>query len=282
MSNPSSHLLANEPYMPYANSAYRPMWFSDIKPDVFSDWAYDNAMSSMAMLMPNGLSPQYPECLTRSEPEYIPCTSSTQVDGFAFSNTTEDVWSCQSTSDPESDDQLWSPICPVVSPVDSTTNGQPIHSPPMRPPDTQMFHSEQPQRLSRAARRDVTPAKHIESKPRKRSSPSTSKEPSTRSKEPIKSNGRNAEKRAAHNVIEKRYRTNMNAKFLTLQKTISGTQHTPGDELVSLKKSEILSNAIAYMEELQDENRLLQKEVAVMRRNQNQNIGSQGWPVPSE
>lgn len=83
---------------------------------------------------------------------------------------------------------------------------------------------------------------------------------------------RNAAKRAAHNVIEKRYRTNMNAKFVALEKSMdggsaSGVQKSApksgGGGSASLKKSEILSNAITYMHELKEENRYLQKELAV-------------------
>jgi hypothetical protein len=97
-------------------------------------------------------------------------------------------------------------------------------------------------------------------------------------------------KKAAHNAIEKRYRTNMNAKFVALGKAIpnfrqrqglngsgkssskkslavkdgaaaSGTQPLPQN------KSEVLTNALAYITELQEQNRLLQNEVAVLRGN---------------
>lgn len=181
--------------------------------------------------------------------------------------------------DPDSDD-LWSPTCPTVSPVDSATD-PPIPSPPTQT-DPQISH-EQPQRPSTIPRNDTTPRKPTEDKETKHTSPSSSKKCRNRSREPTKSNGRNAEKRAAHNVIEKRYRSNMNAKFLTLQKAISGaqkTQQTPRDGSTSLKKSEILSSAISYMEDLQEENQLLQEEVAVLR--QNQNLGPQGWRLEAK
>lgn len=82
---------------------------------------------------------------------------------------------------------------------------------------------------------------------------------------------RNATKRAAHNVIEKRYRTNMNAKFVALEKAMSGgngvQKSSRGGGSASLKKSEILTNAITYMHGLQEENRYLQKELAILKQN---------------
>ncbi|GMF72573.1 unnamed protein product [Aspergillus oryzae] len=80
--------------------------------------------------------------------------------------------------------------------------------------------------------------------------------------------GRNAAKRAAHNIIEKRYRTNMNAKFVALEKAMcGGVQKSSKSGSASLKKSEILTNAIAYMQELQEENKALQKELALFKQN---------------
>lgn len=81
---------------------------------------------------------------------------------------------------------------------------------------------------------------------------------------------RNAAKRAAHNIIEKRYRTNMNAKFLALEKAISPTgmhKQTSRVGAASLKKSEILSNALAYIESIQQENQSMHKELAMLKQN---------------
>lgn len=90
--------------------------------------------------------------------------------------------------------------------------------------------------------------------------------------------GRNAAKRAAHNIIEKRYRTNMNAKFVALEKamavkpagvskSVTSTAASNGvKSSASLKKSEILSNAITYMQELQDANERLRKEILALNR----------------
>jgi hypothetical protein len=86
------------------------------------------------------------------------------------------------------------------------------------------------------------------------------------------SQGRNAAKRAAHNIIEKRYRTNMNAKFLALEQAISpaGVQKAsragPGSGAGSLKKSEILSNALTYIERIQQENLAVQKELTMIKQ----------------
>ncbi|PYH72742.1 uncharacterized protein BO88DRAFT_401836 [Aspergillus vadensis CBS 113365] len=79
--------------------------------------------------------------------------------------------------------------------------------------------------------------------------------------------GRNAAKRAAHNIIEKRYRTNMNAKFVALEKAMcGGVQKPTKGGSASLKKSEILTNAITFMQELQEENKSLQKELAMLKQ----------------
>jgi hypothetical protein len=70
-------------------------------------------------------------------------------------------------------------------------------------------------------------------------------------------------------VIEKRYRTNMNAKFDTLERIIGGrterNRTTDGGGL--LKKSEILSMAIAHIQGLQEENSALREELGPLRQN---------------
>ncbi|KAJ5486890.1 hypothetical protein N7530_001190 [Penicillium desertorum] len=80
---------------------------------------------------------------------------------------------------------------------------------------------------------------------------------------------RNAAKRAAHNIIEKRYRTNMNAKFVSLEQAISpsGVQKHAKVGAGSLKKSEILTNALAYIDGIQQENQALHKELALLKQN---------------
>ena len=60
----------------------------------------------------------------------------------------------------------------------------------------------------------------------------------------------------------------MNAKFLALEKAISpaGVQKSSRAGAGSLKKSEILSNALAYIERIQQENLAVQKEVALLKQ----------------
>lgn len=88
-------------------------------------------------------------------------------------------------------------------------------------------------------------------------------------------------KKAAHNAIEKRYRTNMNAKFVALgsaipsfrtrplvnSSNVKGVRKSVRDGTQPQNKSEILTNALAYIQELQEENRLLQNEVNVLKEN---------------
>lgn len=88
-------------------------------------------------------------------------------------------------------------------------------------------------------------------------------------------------KKAAHNAIEKRYRTNMNAKFVALGGAIpsfrtrplvnstgvKGVRKSVRDGSQPQNKSEILTNALAYIQELQEENRLLQTELNVLKDN---------------
>lgn len=94
---------------------------------------------------------------------------------------------------------------------------------------------------------------------------------STRSSPSQNLQTRNAAKRAAHNVIEKRYRTNLNAKFLVLEKAISPANvqkqsSRSGPGAGSLKKSEILTNALAYIENVQQDCRVLRTEVALLKQ----------------
>lgn len=71
----------------------------------------------------------------------------------------------------------------------------------------------------------------------------------------------------------------MNAKFVALEKACAGgpssgpagsgdSSGVKASSSSSLKKSEILSNAIAYMHDLQEQNRYLHKEVAVLKQSQ--------------
>lgn len=88
---------------------------------------------------------------------------------------------------------------------------------------------------------------------------------------------RSAAKRAAHNVIEKRYRTNMNAKFLALESVVlpAGAEsqiskHGAGP----LKKSQILNSTLAYIERIQQEKQTLQNDLALLKHNF---LASKAW-----
>lgn len=66
----------------------------------------------------------------------------------------------------------------------------------------------------------------------------------------------------------------MNAKFVALEKAVlqrpaaQGGKTVSGDgDSVALKKSEILSNAIACIHDLRDENAALRKQLEIMRQN---------------
>ncbi|GIJ83332.1 hypothetical protein Asppvi_002151 [Aspergillus pseudoviridinutans] len=81
-------------------------------------------------------------------------------------------------------------------------------------------------------------------------------------------NGRKAAKRASHNIIEKRYRNNMNAKFSTLEKVITSCgnkQKVSNNRPCSMKKCEILTNAIKCIQNLEDRNAALSEDVAFLR-----------------
>jgi hypothetical protein len=83
--------------------------------------------------------------------------------------------------------------------------------------------------------------------------------------------GRNAN-HAAHNIIEKRYRTSINAKFLALEKAIcpaSVRKSSPGragTDVGSLKKPEILSIALTYIKHIQQEKLTMHKELALLKQ----------------
>ncbi|KAL2801578.1 hypothetical protein BJX63DRAFT_438688 [Aspergillus granulosus] len=68
-------------------------------------------------------------------------------------------------------------------------------------------------------------------------------------------------RRKAHNVIEKRYRENLNSKFAALERAMCGDTSL----LVPLRKSNILANAVLYMEEMQTKNNKLERELKIMR-----------------
>lgn len=93
-----------------------------------------------------------------------------------------------------------------------------------------------------------------------------------------------SKRKAAHNAVEKRYRTNLNAKFLALSNAVPSLRASkPGanstnanskgiktnlkDGVQFQNKSEVLTRALAYIQELQEEKFLLQNELNVLKEN---------------
>ncbi|KAL1878916.1 hypothetical protein Plec18167_004211 [Paecilomyces lecythidis] len=90
-----------------------------------------------------------------------------------------------------------------------------------------------------------------------------------------------SKRKAAHNAVEKRYRTNMNAKFMALGNAIPSLRANKSNTSMNSKgiktnlkdgtqtqnKSEVLTKALAYIQELQEEKYLLQNELSVLKDN---------------
>lgn len=175
--------------------------------------------------------------------------------------------------DHDSDDPLWSPTCPTLSPVqpavDRTTRAQ---KPEMQ---TSHFSACGSKRASTSTQSSSFDEHSTEE------APTSNRRTSRRAKEPAHSppaaKPGKAAKRAAHNVIEKRYRSNMNAKFVALEKATCGEAQKPAkSESGSLKKSEILANAVSHVYKLQEENKTLQKELSFYK----QSCGARCWRQP--
>lgn len=253
-------------------------------PDPLSaNWSYDSAIDlfSLNTMLPETFPLDIPNDMLL-DPKDFPTdlfAPPADISGFAISHSGEDSLS----SDQESEDQPWSPAYRVSS-LDSTTPDAPTVSPrstekPATRRRTTTQKREQatrwssspemtPQEYPVTSQATTSPAPAPVSPPAASTSRKNSRSLSTDSQT---ATGRNAAKRAAHNIIEKRYRTNMNAKFVALEKAMSGSgvqkPTKGGSGPASLKKSEILTNAIAYMQELQDQNAALQKELALLKQN---------------
>ncbi|KAF4281159.1 hypothetical protein KXW98_008912 [Aspergillus fumigatus] len=253
-------------------------------PDPLSaNWSYDSAIDlfSLNTMLPETFPLDIPNDMLL-DPKDFPTdlfAPPADISGFAISHSGEDSLS----SDQESEDQPWSPAYRVSS-LDSTTPDAPTVSPrSTEKPTTRRRTTTQkreqatrwssspemtPQEYPVTSQATTSPAPAPVSPPAASTSRKNSRSLSTDSQT---ATGRNAAKRAAHNIIEKRYRTNMNAKFVALEKAMSGSgvqkPTKGGSGPASLKKSEILTNAIAYMQELQDQNAALQKELALLKQN---------------
>ncbi|KAF9886348.1 hypothetical protein FE257_011493 [Aspergillus nanangensis] len=262
-------------------------------PDPLSgNWNYDSAIDLFS-LNTTMLSDPFPLDMSNEmvgvDPKEFPAdffAPPPDISGFAISNHSgEDSVS----SDLESDDQSWSPTyAPSTNNNTSETSSRRQTEPN---PQQQLEEETQcmPTRMQRwSSSPELMPQEYASSpqQPMPASLPtntgintSTANRKMTRSMSGDSNastgqqtgstpSGRNAAKRAAHNIIEKRYRTNMNAKFVALEKAMCGgvQKQTKGGP-ASLKKSEILTNAIAYMHELQEENKALHKELALFKQN---------------
>ncbi|RHZ50288.1 hypothetical protein CDV55_100760 [Aspergillus turcosus] len=248
-------------------------------PDPLSaNWSYDSAIDlfSLNTMLPETLSLDIPNDMLLN-PKDFPVdlfAPPADISGFAISHSGEDSLS----SDLESDDQPWSPACRVSS-LDSATDAPAVSPRTIEKPTTRRRTTtqkrEQAARWSSSpeitSQESPVPSQATPSAPVSPPASTSRKNSRSLSTDSQTATGRNAAKRAAHNIIEKRYRTNMNAKFVALEKAMSssGVQKPTkgGSGPASLKKSEILTNAIAYMQELQDENAALQKELALLKQN---------------
>ncbi|CBF78935.1 uncharacterized protein ANIA_07170 [Aspergillus nidulans FGSC A4] len=271
-----------------------------MSPDPLSaNWSYDSAIDlfSLNTMIPEPFPLDIPNDMLWDAKE-LPAdffAAPTDINGFTVSHD-ESL-----SSDQESDDQSFSPNnfmastppsastldlpSPMAMPMNiktepqttinpcSTQSQQPKRKASMISDSSSRYSSPElsPQQPSPPPRQTTTTGR------RSRAANATNGDENT-------ARGRNAAKRAAHNIIEKRYRTNMNAKFVALEKAmsvktsgvskaVSSTNSSSNGvkSSASLKKSEILSNAITYMQELQEMNERLRKEVAALTRERRAN-----------
>ncbi|KAJ5116837.1 hypothetical protein N7456_001185 [Penicillium angulare] len=226
------------------------------------NWNYDSALDLFS-LAPTDMDPvafDFNDGLANADKDLFmdPFGTPSSINGFIMPIADEAV----SPASDFSDDQSWSGL---RQSLDLSI-----------PEQTSSTTTETPKISTRGSSKSSTRwSSSPEIKPQESESPRAEK--STRktrslSQESSRSGdqqGRNAAKRAAHNIIEKRYRTNMNAKFLSLEKAISpASVHKQSSRVGagSLKKSEILSNALAYIEAIQTENQSMHKELAVLKQ----------------
>ncbi|KAL4733421.1 hypothetical protein BDV11DRAFT_175701 [Aspergillus similis] len=274
-----------------------------MSPDPLSaNWSYDSAIDlfSLNTMIPEPFPLDIPNDMLWDAKE-LPAdffAAPTDINGFTVSHD-ESV-----SSDQESDDQSFSPTnfmastppsastldlpSPIAMPMNIKTEPQST----INPCTTQFQQSKRKASMisnssSRYSSPELSPQQP--SPPPRPTTTTTGRRTraaaNTTSGDENTARGRNAAKRAAHNIIEKRYRTNMNAKFVALEKAmsvktsgvskaVSSTNSNNSNGVkssASLKKSEILSNAITYMQELQEVNERLRKEVAALNRERRAN-----------
>ncbi|KAL5340951.1 hypothetical protein BJX70DRAFT_396331 [Aspergillus crustosus] len=262
-------------------------------PDPLSaNWSYDSAIDlfSLNTTVPESFSMDIPNDMLW-DPKDLPedfFASPTDISGFAVSH--DDSLSSDQESDesfspsnfisstpPSSSFDLPSPIALSAQPSQLQLNPE--------PQNTNTNGNNKRKSISTAPRYSSSPDPLPQPAPQSTttSTPTRKRNANSNIEDTTSPRGRNAAKRAAHNIIEKRYRTNMNAKFVALEKAMAVKPHGvskssnigngsesagsgigKGSSSASLKKSEILSNAITYMQELQEVNERLRKEIAGM------------------
>ncbi|KAI9375547.1 hypothetical protein BJX61DRAFT_539699 [Aspergillus egyptiacus] len=245
-----------------------------MSPDPLSaNWSYDSAIDLFSFNTNTPFPEAFPMDIPNDMfwgPKDLPAdffAAPTDINGFTIPN--EDFVS----SDQESDDPSYSPTNFTSTPPSSS-----LDLPSPQPP-SQLPNNDPPTRKPSTTPTSTTCPSSPDLPPQEHPTSTSRKTPRSRTSDDVTTRGRNAAKRAAHNIIEKRYRTNMNAKFVALEKAISGSTsdkvskpssgsagRVKGSSSASLKKSEILSNAIAYMQELQETNDRLRREVAALQQ----------------
>jgi hypothetical protein len=246
-------------------------FFNRASDPLAANWSYDSAIDLFS-LNPTEMEPvsfDFADSLTNLESKDLfadPFVGSSGISGFSMPMP-EDAASLSSELD--SDDQSW-PSAAARQSIDS--NAFEVTN------EASDFTSQtQPEIKTRSSKRwSSSPEMKQEDFPTPQPSKYTSTSRKTRSfsRDSNRSSGsqdpqmRNAAKRAAHNIIEKRYRTNMNAKFVSLEQAISpsGIQKHTKVGAGSLKKSEILTNALSYIDGIQQENQALHKELAMLKQ----------------
>ncbi|KAJ5771143.1 uncharacterized protein N7511_003194 [Penicillium nucicola] len=246
------------------------------KPDpLAANWTYDSAidlfnlnpndMESMPFDFADGMND-----LDSKDLFVDPFAASPEISGFSMPMP-EDNGSL--SSEIESDDQSWPSNAARPSMDSSAFETQ---SPTQACDPTYHPHTQKSRTSSRWSSSPEIKVQEVETPQPSKQTSTSSRKTRSFSRDSNRSSGsqdpqmRNAAKRAAHNIIEKRYRTNMNAKFVSLEQAISpaGVQkHTPKAGAGSLKKSEILSNALSYIDGIQQENQALHKELAMLKQN---------------
>ncbi|RDW67266.1 uncharacterized protein DSM5745_09132 [Aspergillus mulundensis] len=272
-----------------------------MSPDPLSaNWSYDSAIDlfSLNTMVPESFPMDIPNDMLWDAKD-LPAdffAAPADINGFTVSHD-ESL-----SSDQESDDQAFSPTNfmastpPSASTLDlpspmamamNTNMNMPIKLEPQSQHTVNPIHT-QPKRKASMISTSSSQSRYSSSPDLPPQDPSPQPQPTRKSRssnsnanangDESTARGRNAAKRAAHNIIEKRYRTNMNAKFVALEKamavktsgvskSVSASNSSHGvKSSASLKKSEILSNAIAYMQELQEVNERLRKELSAVNR----------------